>query len=490
MDETPDASDREDFRADLLNGWKEIASFLGKGVRTVQRWEAELGLPIHRLGEKGLIVQARRSEILAWRESAKHAEALEAPAAAASAIEHPPAAPPPTAPRFRATAAFGLSVGLLGAGALMLRLGIPAASVGARPAVANAEVLNGSLRALDHEGRVLWTHRFEVPLEGSFPRSRSTTNSASKLRLVDLDGDGTDEVVLHAALDPTGPATTYVFDATGTLRFQRRPGRPVTFGSKRMQSFSSLDTYSIPHPDGKSQLFVTGNHRAEFGSVLERVDAQGRVLSEYWSNGFITDVKPVTLDGRRFLAVGAFNNEWLGASVALLTMENPSGRAPAANPEFLCTDCPGADPLAFVVFPQSDVLAELTGGQGAAWIWDMQFDEPGHWRVNVRHGELTPLGQTDQHIAMVSYTLNARGFSVEDVYPGPGFVAIHKDLSRAGRLAHTFGTEDSERLGRVLVWRDGRFTTPESRFARNMGRRGVHTQDRARDLATTPLSGR
>jgi hypothetical protein len=31
-----------------LTSWKEIAAYLGKGVRTVQRWEQELGLPVRR----------------------------------------------------------------------------------------------------------------------------------------------------------------------------------------------------------------------------------------------------------------------------------------------------------------------------------------------------------------------------------------------------------------------------------------------------------
>jgi hypothetical protein len=31
----------------ILNGWKEIANHLGRGVRTVQRWE-KLGLPVRR----------------------------------------------------------------------------------------------------------------------------------------------------------------------------------------------------------------------------------------------------------------------------------------------------------------------------------------------------------------------------------------------------------------------------------------------------------
>ncbi len=37
-------------QADILNSWKEISSFLQRGVRTVQRWEEQYNLPVHRLG--------------------------------------------------------------------------------------------------------------------------------------------------------------------------------------------------------------------------------------------------------------------------------------------------------------------------------------------------------------------------------------------------------------------------------------------------------
>jgi phage terminase Nu1 subunit (DNA packaging protein) len=33
-----------------LQAWKEVAAYVGRGVRTVQRWEEELGMPIHRPG--------------------------------------------------------------------------------------------------------------------------------------------------------------------------------------------------------------------------------------------------------------------------------------------------------------------------------------------------------------------------------------------------------------------------------------------------------
>ncbi|HVT98619.1 MAG TPA: hypothetical protein VHE33_14045 [Acidobacteriaceae bacterium] len=32
----------------ILTSWKEISQYLGKGVRTVQRWEREAGLPVRR----------------------------------------------------------------------------------------------------------------------------------------------------------------------------------------------------------------------------------------------------------------------------------------------------------------------------------------------------------------------------------------------------------------------------------------------------------
>jgi len=35
-------------RGKVLTSWKEIASYMGKGVRTVQRWERDFNLPVRR----------------------------------------------------------------------------------------------------------------------------------------------------------------------------------------------------------------------------------------------------------------------------------------------------------------------------------------------------------------------------------------------------------------------------------------------------------
>ena len=54
-------------KPEVLSGWKEIANYLGKGVRTVQRYEWELGLPVRRpAGKPRGSVIATRAELDAW----------------------------------------------------------------------------------------------------------------------------------------------------------------------------------------------------------------------------------------------------------------------------------------------------------------------------------------------------------------------------------------------------------------------------------------
>lgn len=60
-----------------LSSWKEIANYMGKGVRTVQPYEAEFGLPVKRpAGKSRAGVIATRAEIDAWVDSSPIRAAL------------------------------------------------------------------------------------------------------------------------------------------------------------------------------------------------------------------------------------------------------------------------------------------------------------------------------------------------------------------------------------------------------------------------------
>jgi hypothetical protein len=59
----------------VLSSWKEIAGYLGKGVRTVQRWERELGLPVRRpKGHNSRIILAYPDELKSWAMPRAHSE--------------------------------------------------------------------------------------------------------------------------------------------------------------------------------------------------------------------------------------------------------------------------------------------------------------------------------------------------------------------------------------------------------------------------------
>ena len=71
MGETfPGTSPPEKLAEAPLDSWKEIASYLGRDVTTVQRWEKREGMPVHRhLHDKRGSVYALGSELDAWLQS-------------------------------------------------------------------------------------------------------------------------------------------------------------------------------------------------------------------------------------------------------------------------------------------------------------------------------------------------------------------------------------------------------------------------------------
>ncbi len=81
-----------------LNSWKEVAAYLGRDVRTVQRWEESEGLPIHRVAHKRQgTIYAHQAELDAWRLSDRRPSSKEVADDAASPTGEPaePAAATP-----------------------------------------------------------------------------------------------------------------------------------------------------------------------------------------------------------------------------------------------------------------------------------------------------------------------------------------------------------------------------------------------------------
>ena len=71
-------NDKMAVNDEMLNSWKEVAAYLGRGVRTVQRWELELGLPVRRpRGKPRSAIIALKPELDRWLTCSKAASSKE-----------------------------------------------------------------------------------------------------------------------------------------------------------------------------------------------------------------------------------------------------------------------------------------------------------------------------------------------------------------------------------------------------------------------------
>jgi TolB-like protein/Tfp pilus assembly protein PilF len=96
---------------DRLDSWKEIAAHLGREVRTVQGWEKNEGLPVHRhLHARQGSVYAFKSELDAWRQARKIVpeEPAQTPEAGDDA-----ASPGPPASRLALRATLGIAFAVI-----------------------------------------------------------------------------------------------------------------------------------------------------------------------------------------------------------------------------------------------------------------------------------------------------------------------------------------------------------------------------------------
>jgi hypothetical protein len=449
-----------------LNGWKEIALHLGKGTRTVQRWEKLYGLPVHRIGrEGGEIVFAYWDEIDRWmaategefKTSSAEASEGELPASStgepASTRTREEAAADESAPGegalggHRPALAIGLVavVGVVAFGLFGRLSGTSARSE--RPAVrepASWRMANESLSVFDAGGGLLFEHRFGFPLGGA--ASADTWPSAYGLPpvlIADVDGDGRSEVLVRPNAVERTNRRLYCLESDGRTRFVHQPTGARRFGNDEYaEPWVAHRVFVTGGPGRSRRLWAVFTHNLWFPSVLEELDPRGVVRQEYWSDGFIEFVTETTWKGRRVLLVGGGNNDFRGASLAVFPPDGVTGSAPAARPAYACRDCPAGGPEELFVFP-SLCSARRSGQAGLLEAWVEQGDRI---RVTVVQGAI---GGGASY-----YTLGADG-AVLTAEISREFQTQHAVLERQGLLDHPFGPVDDREMFPVRRW-DGR----------------------------------
>ena len=422
-----------------LNGWKEIALHVGKGTRTVQRWEKLYGLPVHRIGrEGGEIVFALRDEIDRWMAGQEAGDGV---------------APLPAGARGRGRAWRGAVAGVL------LALGVVALGVWAalrRPHAAGEppretsrqpaawRLASESLIVFDERGAVLFEHSFGFPLTRTASSDTVDSRPGSPLVLIaDVDGDGRSEVLAWPPTRDRANLRLYCLEADGRTRFIHQPTGTRRFGN---------DDYSDPwlahkalvtgRPGGPRRVWSIFTHGLMFPSVLQELDPRsGAVRQEYWSNGFMEFVAETSWNGRPVVLVGGTDNDFRAASLAVFPPDGVTGATPAIQPAYTCRDCPDGGPQALYLFPTLCAVRP----KGQAYVEEAWVERGDHIRVTViQGGEATA----------TYYTLGPDG-SLLSAEISREFQARHALLERQGVLDHPFGPRDDREMFPVRRW-DGR----------------------------------
>lgn len=393
---------------DRLDGWKQIADYLDKSVKTCQNWEREQGLPIHRLhGNSGrATVFAFRAEIDQWLLSGGSAEA-----------------------RGRATRRRRRIVAVLGLGGLLIAAAWLLGPAARRPVVESVVIDNDLMfAAISPTGERLWTHVDEEPFITALGQKPAA-------RAMDLDGNGEKEVLAAFKRHTPGRDEVRTLDASGSLLWRLPVGVSdlVINGEAYRDSYSLWDVVVLDTAAGP-RIAVISKHTPWFPSLVQWLDAEtGRLLGTYVHTGYLfaSVAHDLDGDGSQELVAAGYNN--LLQSPVVVVLEPIAGTIVS----------PGPEGWQSAPRPERNYLRlerSLTGAVlgTASWIRRVEVHDD-VLRVDVH------LEGDDEREERI-YLLDRDDLSLVRVEIPRAFRAYHGELLDAGRISHSFEQEEQNAL--------------------------------------------
>lgn len=262
---------------DVLDGWTEIAEHFGKSVRTVQRWEKELGLPVRRLQSADVIDSSGR--VFAYREELEEWRRTQASRAT---------------DRARSGTARAWKIALC-----LVAVSVPAALLSLAPTTPDpgrrTTLLSesGRLDFLDERGRVVWSRQFPGRV------LRHDFNGDPVSGVEDLDGDGRLDVWVAVRPTPAGGNDRLmVLDDSGATVWEYWPGSTIDLDGVEFDGkFSIFVATVLQGGQGLSYPAVVANHTPRHASRLVVLSPHGEPVAEYWHPGYVFDATATDVDG-------------------------------------------------------------------------------------------------------------------------------------------------------------------------------------------------
>ena len=406
----------------LLTSWKEIAEYLGVSVRTAQKWEGEMGLPVHRLpGEKGR-VSAEAGALERWKKTT-----VARPHWWASVRF------------FRVYAAVATALVVVAGGVF---LGGYLASNRKGPPARFRHELN-TLVVSDEAGRELWGKTFEDAFHhGNTPEVMIESRQAW---FGDLDGDG--GVELLYTYDPVSSqkngSVLICFSEKGQEKWRFVPGTAISTANYTLKPPFLIGAFLVA-PLGKDRtkrVLVTSHHLARYPNQFVALSSGGRVLGEYWHSGHFThmDLADLDGDGAEEVLLGGISNGYQAATLVVLDPLNLGGASLEENPEYQLEGLGPGKEKARLLFARTCINRKFDMYN---WVEDLAVQQH-----SIKIGLKERL---DFSRASVIYHLN-RNLDLTDLVVSDRLKGLHRELESTGQLDHAWTDREMAELRKIRV---------------------------------------
>ena len=417
-DEQPDPTGR-------LDSWKAIAAYLKRDVRTVRRWERQLGLPVRRVpGGRGASVFAYGAEIDAWLKETRPARRPD------------PVGETSLRPSRRVMT--GAAMVLIAAAALF---GWRLADVGGSAPAIRVRIEQSGIVAVDSAGAVQWRYEFpgervEVPAARDRPADILTGPEPAVVAATSLQVSWATEAVQGGQLLSFTPRGVL----GRTFRFDDR----VVFGAETYAGPWGITDFRVDDRPGARRIAAAAHHFQWWPSIVVVLDQEFRRRGQFVNAGWVERVHWMSPDR---LLVAGFSEALDGGMVALLDANALDAQSPPAGDRFSCSTCGGGRPLRYIVMPRSEVNRVTASRFNRARL---QLDAE---RVVIRTVEASP---TEQDVIDALYEFTP-GLELVRASFSERYWEFHRRLEADGTLNHT-REQCPDRAGprEIHVWEPAR----------------------------------
>lgn len=430
-----------------LNGWKEIADYLGITVRAAQKWEKEKGLPIRRMaGEKGRVF-ALRYDLDLWKDSVSSEPAVRLEKAICSVAETPDSR---IKTRSRAIPFF-----IVGAAILISIIAATSYLLFYYPSTPGLWRVEGNTLIISNaKGREVWRKVFPEQLEASY----SQPENNYRVWIGNLRGRGEISVLFALVYKKSKSITAgalICYSQRGIEQWRFNPGKVVSTATETFPDEYWPVNFAVKQMGANrpNSIVVSSIQNNLYPTQIAVLTSDGKLQREYWHSGIIGhhsegEIAIADLDknGINEIYLGGVNNSYELATLIVLDPDTMAGASIEESPKYQLRGFEPGRELARILFPKScitKVTARYVGVLGC----------------DIHDGMISVFIPHIPGVSPMRYDLNT-DFRVLKLEVGDRFRSEHIAMSNSGKLDHAWSPETEEReLRNIRIIRPSRPTT-------------------------------